>query len=240
MTILTRAGFSPRAAWVLDRKGYSIQKRMAAGSFGVVFRGTRWTGIRRELIAIKIIDLRKCDELLKEKFLPREVEANEKFIHPNAIHVYDIIRMSDKIWIMMEVNCVNEVSRHIRPDWIYPSQFARGGTLHDYCERNESLLTDELVGYFFNQILCAVSALHDFGMAHRDLKLENVLLTEHLIVKLADYGFARYVVDNELSSTFCGTKIFFCPEIISQIPYHPFLADSWGKLPFLAIDPFAN
>ncbi|GMT14624.1 hypothetical protein PFISCL1PPCAC_5921, partial [Pristionchus fissidentatus] len=61
----------------------------------------------------------------------------------------------------------------------------------------------------------------------RDLKLENIIIFSPTTVKIADFGFARRM-DNDLSVTYCGSKSYSAPEILSGQPYNPYKADVWS------------
>jgi calcium/calmodulin-dependent protein kinase I len=65
------------------------------------------------------------------------------------------------------------------------------------------------------------------GVVHRDLKPENILLTgEQRIVKITDFGFARYF-DEDLMRTSCGTPCFMAPEILRRSGYSD-KVDNWS------------
>ncbi len=90
------------------------------------------------------------------------------------------------------------------------------------------------VKYLFKQIVDAIVHLHQKGIAHLDLKLENLLLSvdwlpnglEKQAIKLIDFGFSREV--DGLCKTFCGTPSYMAPEIILRKSYDPRKADAWA------------
>jgi NIMA (never in mitosis gene a)-related kinase len=70
--------------------------------------------------------------------------------------------------------------------------------------------------------------IHDRKILHRDLKSQNIFLTNNNIVKLGDFGIARVLSKtSELASTIVGTPYYLSPEIIENKPYN-FKSDIWS------------
>lgn len=96
---------------------------------------------------------------------------------------------------------------------------------------------------WFQQMTSALRYLHSMGIAHRDLKCENVLISANYNMKITDFGFGTLDAKDHLSDTFCGSAPYASPEIVNGIPYDPTKADVWslgiilsvilyGQLPF--------
>lgn len=84
---------------------------------------------------------------------------------------------------------------------------------------------------------------HAKDIAHRDLKLENILYIQEGVIKVIDFGFA--VQSKEKQRTFCGTPTYMAPEIVKRVPYKGSEVDVWavgimvyrmltGTYPFMA------
>jgi serine/threonine-protein kinase ULK/ATG1 len=78
-------------------------------------------------------------------------------------------------------------------------------------EYNGSRLPEETVQRIIYCIADAVSLIHSKGIAHRDIKLANILLKKDYQIKLADFGFAKEESKKMLMETYCGTPITMAP-----------------------------
>lgn len=97
----------------------------------------------------------------------------------------------------------------------------------------------------FKKILEGVEYLHKKNVAHRDLKLDNIIIGKDKSVKLIDFGFATKCKKEEKGRVFCGTPSYMAPEIINHQEHNYLKADIWalgiilytllaGKFPFKA------
>ncbi|KAK3592808.1 hypothetical protein CHS0354_009252 [Potamilus streckersoni] len=137
----------------------------------------------------------------------RELEAASKLKHENIINVFEVMESKNSVYIVMEL--------------------AQGGDLLDKITE-EGPLSKEQAQKIFKQIVEAVEYMHRQNMAHRDLKLENILLDSEGNVKVTDFGFSKTVNKNELSNTFCGSAVYTAPEILKGEAYNAFKADVWS------------
>ncbi|KAL1967922.1 hypothetical protein VTN77DRAFT_2339 [Rasamsonia byssochlamydoides] len=94
-------------------------------------------------------------------------------------------------------------------------------------------MTKEEIACAFKQIVSGVAYLHGMGLAHRDLKLDNVVVNEHGIMKLIDFGSAvvfRYPFENDivLASGIVGSDPYLAPEVYDEKKYDPRPTDIWS------------
>lgn len=130
--------------------------------------------------------------------LTREIHHHRQLHHPNITQMYEVIATESSVWIVAEL--------------------CSGGELFDYLVEKGRLAEDE-TKIMFGQLCLAVAYLHDKGIVHRDLKLENVLLDERCRVKLGDFGFTREFDRGTLMETFCGTTGYASPEMLQGKKY---------------------
>lgn len=90
-------------------------------------------------------------------------------------------------------------------------EYCEAGDLSQYLRKNRALKESEAQN-LLHQLSSALKVLWDNNLIHRDLKPQNLLLqqneTNGLILKIADFGFARYVEPSDLAETLCGSPLY--------------------------------
>jgi eukaryotic-like serine/threonine-protein kinase len=146
---------------------YSILEKLGEGGMGVVYKA-RDTNLDR-FVAIKVLPAeRVADPERKQRFM-KEAKAASSLNHPNIITIYDIGKDEGVDFISME--CVT------------------GKTLDQLIPRHGMRLNDALRCAV--QIADALGRAHSAGIVHRDLKPGNIMLNEHGLVKVLDFGLAK-------------------------------------------------
>lgn len=97
-------------------------------------------------------------------------------------------------------------------------EYAPGGELFFHMQKRGAFPMDDLRIYLA-EIALALNHLHSIGVVYRDLKPENILLSAQGHIKLTDFGLAKDLYNDELTSTFCGTSEYLAPEIIRHEKY---------------------
>nr|XP_051704690.1 serine/threonine-protein kinase MARK2 isoform X3 [Oryctolagus cuniculus] len=117
--------------------------------------------------------------------------------------------------------------RHTRKHLFLVMELATRGSLQHYVRWQGGLAEDEARA-LFGQALAAVSYCHGQRVAHRDLKLGNLLLDEHMTIKLADFGLSLRLERGTLVRGFWGTPEYRAPEVFLGEDYDAFKADVWS------------
>ena len=104
--------------------------------------------------------------------------------------------------------------------------FLSGGELFQHLRKFRTF-DEEKVRFYGAQIALALEYLHSKGIVYRDLKPENILMDENGYLRLADFGMAKKLKEDEKAMSFCGTPEYLAPEIITM-EGHDKMADWWS------------
>lgn len=134
-----------------------------------------------------------------------EVEKSNMFLHPNLVHFEKATKIDD--W------------------WIVCSKFAEKGDFVQLLEKKK-IIEESFARKLFTQLLEALKTLHSAGYAHKDVKLDNLLLTERNEVILTDFEFCERVL-KKTESSWGGTFLYASPEVRRRV-HSGCEADMWS------------
>ena len=191
---------------------YEIGKVIGKGAYATV--KICKNKITQEKFAMKIYEKKILNDNIKKKCILREIEILKKINHPNIVKLYDTIISDKNILLIQEL--VNGIS--LRD--FYNKEIRN--------QRNISQNKLKILTLIFKQIFSAFDYIHKKNIFHRDIKLENILLTKNYEIKIIDFGFGLYNPRNYLQKFFCGTPNYMAPEIIMKKEYDCQKADMWS------------
>ena len=227
-----------RTSYMMFKDYYN---NIGRGAFGEVYYGIH-EDRPNELLAVKVLSKEKC----KSKMFEREVGIMMRLNHPNMIKLLH--------------------SHEAKYDYILVFEYCPLGSLAKYLEKQPSgCLNEEEVLEIARQIvLFMVYCLESPNpenpnekIIHRDLKPENVLMHEQGIIKVCDFGLARWLEDqpdpndsSKIPPTSSGTPYYMSPEFLKRQPYS-FQGDVWslgvmlyellvGRLPWIGYEKWTQ
>uniref|UniRef100_A0A7S0SV19 Protein kinase domain-containing protein n=1 Tax=Mantoniella antarctica TaxID=81844 RepID=A0A7S0SV19_9CHLO len=178
-------------------------KTLGTGNFGTAKLMRQKS--TRQLLAIKYIDRGdKIDDNVK-----RELINHRLLDHPNIIRFVEVLLTPTHLAIVME--------------------YASGGELFErICSKGR--FGEDEARFFFQQLVSGLEYCHRHNVAHRDLKLENILIDGSATprLKICDFGYSKHsLIDSEPKST-VGTPAYIAPEVLSRKAYDGKAADVWS------------
>jgi BR serine/threonine kinase len=182
---------------------YVLMRNLGCGSTGKVKLAINQE--KKQEVAIKIIPRSELKPVLQRK-IQREIALMRLVEHPHLLKLVEVLESPRHLYIVME--------------------YASRGELFDFLVAHR-FLAEDLALRFFRQIIYGLDCLHALGICHRDLKPENILLDGDLNVKIAGFGFARFLKDN-FADTSCGSPHYAAPEITRGEKYDGRAADVWS------------
>lgn len=230
---------------------YRVTAKLGTGAFSKVVLAERFRGNPDIIagrpytkVALKMIECEpwKCNERMRVSWV-REVEVLRHISHPSIVKFITSFRTSIHYTLVLEA--------------------LDGGELFDILARYHSSISQQewFVRRIFGELAGVVGWMHSNNLVHRDLKLENIMLTRPLfyqdapqlrpsdlgqvpVVKITDFGLARFVESETALETRCGSEEYVAPELIIGKNYDGRKTDAWalgvvlyamltGVLPFI-------
>ncbi|XP_065016994.1 serine/threonine-protein kinase STY46-like isoform X3 [Musa acuminata AAA Group] len=180
--------------WEIDRRFLKMGKKIARGSCGDLYRAT-YLG---QDVAVKILRADQLNEALLLEF-NQEVDILRRVHHKNIVHYIGACVKPTELCIITE--------------------YMTGGNLYDHLHKQHISLELPHLLKFSIDICKGMDYLHQNNIIHRDLKTANLLLDANSVVKVGDFGVARFQNQEGVMTAETGTYRWMAPEVINHQHY---------------------
>ena len=155
--------------------GYDIQKEISKGCFSVVFKVYQKSS--NNYFAAKVISKKNIITKHDIRMVSNEINIFHLINHPNIVKLYDAFeiknRGKEEFIVLIEEYCSN-------------------GTLLDFVI-NQNFKDENEKKKMMKELVSGINYLHKIGIAHCDIKLENILLDENNSIKISDFGLSKNI-----------------------------------------------
>ena len=170
-------------------KRYEVLSKIGAGGMADVYKGK--DHMLNRYVAIKVLKKEyREDENFVRKFRS-EAQAAAGLLHPNIVNVYDVGEDRGLYYMVMEL--------------------VAGITLKEYIDKKGRLSHREVISIAI-QVCSGIGAAHAAEIIHRDIKPQNIIISRDGKVKVTDFGIAKAVTSNTISSNAMGSVHYTSPE----------------------------
>ncbi|XP_076416998.1 putative sperm motility kinase W [Peromyscus maniculatus bairdii] len=182
-------------------KDFRMLTSLGCGSFGEVKLACHLPTHTR--VAVKVLE--KNTNSVAD--ISTEVNILQSLEHRNIVRFFDMIDTLSTTYLIME--------------------YVAGEDLES-CLGALGCFKEEEARVIFRQVVSAVHFLHQRHIAHRDIKLENILVDAAGNAKLCDFGMAIEITEGQMLEEICGSLLYWAPEILARKPYDGLAGDMWS------------
>ena len=191
-------------------KDYKLLKFLGKGAYGQTYLAQK--GDDPKLYAAKILDKKRMDSPKMKRYFDTEIEILEELSNPYIVHFYEKLQDENNYYLVMD--------------------YCNGGTLSQnlvkYINIYKETFNIEIIQNFMRQIISAFCHIHSKGIIHRDIKLENILLSFddekdfknfNLLkgtIKVIDFGVAKKLGEDKYAYTAIGSFATMDPLILKK------------------------
>lgn len=204
---------------------YDETKILGTGSFATVYKGINVK--THQQVAIKKIDIEYLKRNLGKHNIEHiieniisEIKVMQLLHHPNIIKLIEHIEINNTIYLIVE--------------------YCLGGDLDTYIKSQQQnyKVNEATTQLIMTQIMNGLKYMHSVGIVHRDLKPKNILLSKlplmassepwtGVVIKIADFGLAKYMSPCQMTDTICGSPLYMSPELFTCQKYTD-MVDLWS------------
>jgi serine/threonine protein kinase len=190
----------------------TLMERVGKGSFGEVYL-TKKAGVNNHFFATKKVAKNLVMQQKIKRYFNNEIYILKNIDHPNVIKLYEIKQTINNFYLVFD--------------------YCNGGGLSNCLEVHMKKFgkpfTEEILQSIMRKVVSGLHYLHKNKIMHRDLKLDNILVNFHsdedkknfnmlsTEIKIIDFGFARYLQDDELAQSVLGSPITMDPQILQKL-----------------------
>jgi serine/threonine protein kinase len=189
----------------------TLMDKIGKGSFGEVYISKK-KNTSQIFAAKKIAKSLAFNEKIK-KYFNNEIYILKNISHPNIIKLYEIKQTINNFYLLFD----------------YCNGGGLSNCLEQFMKKNNKPFTEEIVQYLLKKIVSGLYYLHKNKIIHRDLKLDNILVhfpdlqdrkDMNIVkaeIKIIDFGFARYLRDEDLAQSVLGSPINMAPQLLAKL-----------------------
>ena len=186
---------------------YKLLESVGKGAYGKVKLAENLKTKQR--VAVKIIAKEPLDDR-SETRIRKEISILKLCKHESLLNLIDFYETPSNIYLVTE--------------------YLPEGTLFSYMQERNFKIPEATARDLVRDIAAGLNYLHSYGIIHRDIKLENVLVATHknrLKARIIDFGLSCMLGPGQTSMDTVGTLKYAAPELLSKIPYRESV-DAWG------------